>query len=292
MWDVQCPEDFDRYLNEQLKRLGTDHVDYYLFHALTGLRWEEIVLKFNLIEKAEAAVKDGRIGHLGFSFHDSYDAFTRIIDGYNGWALCQIQYNYMGTDVQAGIRGLRYAANKELAVVIMEPLLGGRLARPPKAVLPLFDEHPSPRSPSEWALRWLWDQPEVSLVLSGMNSMAQVRENLISADSSGVGLMTGEDRRFLERVKEKFLERAVVPCTKCGYCLPCPSGVNIPACFEYYNDGVMYDNLGPARFYYHRLLPEQQRASACTGCRKCESQCPQGIKIADIMPKIHAALTK
>jgi predicted aldo/keto reductase-like oxidoreductase len=161
VWLVESPADFDRLLNEQLAKLQTDHIDFYLLHALSGPRWRDIVLKHGLLERAEAALADGRIRHLGFSFHDEYEAFEEIVNGTDLWSFCQIQYNYMDTESQAGVRGLKLAASKGLAVVVMEPLMGGRLADPPKDILEAMNHFPTRRSPVEWALQWLWDQPEV-----------------------------------------------------------------------------------------------------------------------------------
>ena len=174
VWMVESPADFDRFLDEQLQKLQTDHIDFYLLHALSKGRWQDIVLKHNLLDKAAEALADGRIRHLGFSFHDDYAGFEEIVNGSELWSFCQIQYNYMDTENQAGTRGLKLAASKGLAVVIMEPLLGGRLADPPKDIREAMERFPVQRTPAEWALQWLWDQPEVSVVLSGMSTMAQV----------------------------------------------------------------------------------------------------------------------
>jgi predicted aldo/keto reductase-like oxidoreductase len=193
VWLVNEPDDFDKLLNEQLKKLKTNHIDFYLLHSLNQSRWRNIVLKHNLLAKAAAALADGRIRHLGFSMHDDYACFEEIVDGSDLWSFCQIQYNYMDIENQAGTRGLKLAASKGLAVVVMEPLLGGRLADPPKDIRAIMERFPVRRSPADWALQWLWDQPEVSVVLSGMCAMAQVKENLKSADTSRVqGLSEAE----------------------------------------------------------------------------------------------------
>jgi len=177
VWMVESAADFDRLLNEQLAKLQTSYIDFYLLHALSHSRWQDIVLKHDLLTRAEAALADGRIRHLGFSFHDEYEAFEEIVNGSDLWSFCQIQYNYMDTENQAGVRGLKLAADKGLAVVVMEPLMGGRLADPPKDILEVMDRFPARRTPVEWALEWLWVQPEVSVVLSGMSTMTQVEEN-------------------------------------------------------------------------------------------------------------------
>jgi predicted aldo/keto reductase-like oxidoreductase len=283
-------EDFDRYLDEQLKKLRTDHFDFYLLHALDKARWENIILKHNVLGRAEAALKDGRIGKLGFSFHDSYPVFKQIIDGYDGWAFCQIQYNYMDAENQAGTKGLRYAASKGLAVVVMEPILGGRLANPPSDVRRIFESSGSRRSPSEWALQWVWNQPEVSIVLSGMSSMAQVKENLESAGRSAVGSLGAGELKLIQNVRMKYAGLMPIPCTKCGYCMPCPNGINIPRNFEIYNDGFIHADPRTARFLYGRFLGKNERAGACQKCRKCEEKCPQKIPINEHMTKVHGVL--
>jgi predicted aldo/keto reductase-like oxidoreductase len=292
VWQIAKPEDFDAYLNEQLARLGTEHIDVYLFHALGAERWDKIVLRHGLIDRAEAAVKDGRIGHIGFSFHDKAAAFREIVDGYGGWSVCQIQYNYMDTENQAGTAGLKSAASKGIGVVVMEPLLGGRLAVPPKAAAEVFRASDRGWSPAEWALQWTWDQPEVSTVLSGMKAMTEVEENLRAAGRSASGSLAAADMALFERAKKALKERAAIPCTQCGYCRPCPSGVNIPRNFELYNDCVIYDDPAIPRAIYARFMPAGERASVCTACRECEEKCPQRIAISGFMPEVEAVLGK
>ena len=289
VWMIRKADDFDLFLDQQLTRLNMDHLDFYLLHALTRERWES-VLSLGVLPRAEAALKDGRIGSLGFSFHDTTAVFKHIVDGYDGWTICQIQYNYMDTENQAGIAGLKYAASKGLAVVVMEPLLGGRLANPPTPVRELFESFPKKRSPAEWGLQWVWDQPEVSVVLSGMSAMAQVVANVRAASRSAVASFGVAEHDLIRRVRQVYLEKMPIPCTKCGYCLPCPNGVNIPRNFELYNDGCIHEDPGTSRLYYERFLREAERASACTQCRICEEKCPQGIPIAEWMPKVHAVL--
>ncbi len=289
VWMVERGEDFDRFLAEQMRRLRTDHIEYYLFHGLNARRWEAIG-ELGLLARAEAAVKDGRIGGIGFSFHDDFATFKEIVDGYEGWALCQIQYNYMDTENQAGTRGLSYAAEKGLPVVVMEPLLGGNLARPPREIAAIFEGFPVRRTPAQWALLWLWEQPGISVVLSGMSDMQQLEENLLTAELSATHALNAEELALLEKVRGKFAERAAVPCTACGYCMPCPSGVNIPEVFALYNSLVMYDDQLTPRFRYHRFLEEKERAAACTQCGECEEKCPQAIKVSELMPEVHAVL--
>jgi hypothetical protein len=289
VWMVESPSDFDKLLGEQLRKLQTDHIDFYLLHSLNKSRWRDIVLKHDLLAKAAAAIADGRIRHLGFSFHDDYEAFEEIVQGSDLWSFCQIQYNYMDTETQAGMRGLKLAASRGLAVVIMEPLLGGRLADPPKDIRAIMESFPE-RSPAEWALQWLWDQPEVSVVLSGMTTMQQVEENLLSANRSCPDSFTAPEHELIAQARELYRARTVIPCTKCGYCMPCPNGVNIPGNFEYFNYAHLFDDLAGARFKYKVFLTEEQRSSACIACGTCEELCPQKIAIREWMPKVTALL--
>lgn len=290
VWLVESPADFDRLLNEQLAKLQTSSIDFYLLHALSHGRWQDIVLKHKLLDRAEAALADGRIRHLGFSFHDDYPAFEEIVNGSNLWSFCQIQYNYMDDENQAGVRGLKLATDKGLGVVVMEPLMGGRLANPPKDVLEAMESFPVRRTPVEWALQWLWNQPEVSVILSGMSTMAQVEENLNFADRSCPLSFTPAEQALIAQVREKYRARTAIPCSKCGYCMPCPNGVNIPGNFEYFNYAHLYDNLEDARFKYQIFLTEAQRSSACIACGVCEELCPQKIEISQWMPKVTTLL--
>jgi uncharacterized protein len=289
MMMVRKPEDFDNFLSEQLKRLQLDHIDFYLLHGIGRKTWK-MIKEMDIISKAEAAVRDGRIGHIGFSFHDDPKAFIDIIDGYDKWEFCQVQYNYMDTEHQAGTKGVQYAASKGIPVIVMEPLLGGRISNPPAEVRKIFDGYGTKRSPAEWALQWVWDQTGVTFLLSGMSNMEQLEENLKAADELSTKHLSAKDMELISRVRAEFLKRVAIPCTKCGYCMPCPQGVNIPGVFELYNNGVMYDNMIPSRFSYGRFFQETERASACIKCGQCEEKCPQGIKISELMPMIHEKL--
>ena len=213
VWLIKKPKDFDKYLDEQLKRLRTDHIDFYLFHALNKKAWEKTVVKHSLLDRAERARERGKILHLGFSFHDDYAAFKKIVDGHDGWDFCQIQYNYMDTENQAGTKGLKYAASKGLGVVVMEPLLGGRLANPPRPIQYIIETDRRKRSPADLALQWVWNQPEVSLVLSGMNTFRQVSRNIASAGTSGVGSFGKRDLKLIDRIKRKYAQMIPIPCT-------------------------------------------------------------------------------
>ena len=276
VWLVQSADDFDRLLNTQLERLQTDHIDFYLLHALSLDRWKNIVLKYNLLDKMEQAKRDGRIRHIGFSFHDTNRAFHEILDGYSGWDFCQIQYNYVDTDNQAGQEGLHAAAAKGLGVVIMEPLLGGRLANAPDRVKACL---PQDRSPVEAALDFLWTQPEVSLLLSGMSDEMQVAENMMYASRAEVGMLPAEEFTKYGKAKAVFDHMALVHCTGCGYCMPCPFGVEIPTVFSCYNRTVA-DGEKKAWAAYE---PVQGKAELCRACGKCEKVCPQHIEIRKVL---------
>jgi uncharacterized protein len=290
VWMVSSPADFDKLLDEQLKKLQTDHIDFYLLHALSKNRWHDIVLKHNLLAKSAEALADGRIRHLGFSFHDESQNFEEIVNGSDLWSFCQIQYNYMDTENQAGISGLKLAASKGLAVVVMEPLLGGRLADPPKVIREKMEAFPVKRSPAEWALQWLWDQPEVSVVLSGMSTMQQVDEDLQYANASRIGAFGAAEMELIAQATEQYRARTVVPCTRCNYCMPCPNGVHIPGNFDFFNYAHLFDDVQGARFRYSVFLSAQQRSSSCIECHECEDKCPQKIPISEWMPKVAALL--
>jgi len=286
-WMVNSQDDMVKYLDEQLKRLQTDHVDFYLLHGLNKERWAKM-RELGALDWAERAIDGGKVRHLGFSFHDDLETFRGIIDGYGGWTLCQIQYNFENEELQAGTKGLEYAADKGLAVVIMEPLLGGYLVNPPVEVQGVWDS--DKRNPVDMALQWLWNKPAVSVVLSGMSAMEQVQQNVESASASGVGSLKEEDLSLVRRVHDKYAEIRPIPCTKCEYCMPCPNGVNIPRNFELYNQGIAYNKMDKSRRAYERHMPENERASACKGCRTCEEKCPQGIAISEWMPRVHNEL--
>lgn len=289
-WLVKTADDFDRLLNEQLDRLQTDHIDFYLLHALNKESWPGM-RGLGVLQWAEGAIADGRIGHLGFSFHDSAELFKEIVDAYDGWTFCQIQYNYMDEEFQAGTRGLEYAAEKGIAVIAMEPVRGGRLAgTPPPEVQALWERAPMQRTPADWALQWVWNRPEVSLLLSGMSTMEQVQQNLASAEQSDAGRLTPEELALIAQVKTTYARLSPVGCTDCKYCMPCPAGVNIPRNFETYNEAFMYGiEHGLNGFSW---IPEEQRAGACTQCSACESHCPQNLPIMELLKKVDQRLAK
>jgi len=284
-WLVDSQADMDGFLDEQLGKLQTDRIDFYLLHGLRKARWPKL-RELDVFEWAENALADGRIGHLGFSFHDEYELFREIIDSYDGWTLCQIQYNYMDTHYQAGTKGLRYATSKGLAVVVMEPIAGGMLAvKPPEAVQAIWDEAETKRSPAEWALQWVWNHPEVSLALSGMSTMDHVIENVESAGRSGPGTLTEAELGLIDRVREKYLEYGFIGCTACGYCLPCTEDLDIPQIFALYNEYYMKGRDREVLSRYGEGVPPEIQAGRCARCGRCEELCPQQLPIRDLLAR-------
>ena len=289
IWLINQPDDFDRMLDEQLKRLQTDTIDFYLLHALDKGSWSK-VQKLGLLQKSEKALADGRIRYLGFSFHDNLQTFKQIVDGYDAWTFCQIQYNYLDIDFQAGTAGLQYAADKGLAVVVMESLRGGKLALDLPSTRPIWAESAKKRTPADWAFQWLWNQPEVTLALSGMGMMQQVEENIASADVSGTGTLNADELAMFSKAREAIEATSPIPCTSCEYCLPCPNGVAIPRNFASYNQVAMFGDIADSRFGYKAWIPDEQKASACIQCDECLSKCPQQIAISTWMPVVHEVL--
>lgn len=278
-FSIEKEEDFDRILNEQLKKLDIECIDFYLMHALDKNRWKDIVLKFDLLSKLEKAKADGKIRHIGFSFHDDLQTFKNIIDGFDKWEFCQIQLNYIDIEHQAGIAGLEYAYEKGLGIVVMEPLLGGKLAVPPiNAAKALSDE----KTPVEWALDFLWNRKEVSFMLSGMGEITQVKQNIEYADCSAVGMLSDNDIKMFENAKRVFDTMALVPCTKCSYCMPCPFGLDIPKIYEAYNTSASADKKKASEMYAKLKV----KADKCRACRKCEGVCPQSIETSLLMKDI------
>lgn len=285
---VKEPSDFDKYLDLQLEKLGTDRIDFYLLHALTGKRWQECKDNdvFAFIDRARAA---GKIKYIGFSFHDQLPAFKEIADAY-AWDFCQIQLNYMNENYQAGLEGLHYAAAKGLPVVIMEPLLGGRLAKSGTGALAeIWNSAPVKRTPVDWALRWLWNKPEVTVILSGMSTMEHVEENMQIAQDAMPNTLTAAELAVIDKAKQYYLARTKVDCTACGYCADCPGKVRISTIFELYNDAFMYDEHDSARRWYKQMADNSRDFSACIDCGKCEEVCPQHLEIRKHIKVFHEA---
>ncbi len=284
-WLIKSQDDMERCFKEQLTRLKTNFVDFYLLHGLDKEGWQKLS-DLKVLEWEEKKVEEGKIGALGFSFHDDYDTFKHIVDSYDHWTLCQIQYNYSDADYQAGMKGLRYASSKGLAVVVMEPIAGGRLAiKPPKPVQDLFEQSPIKKTAAALALQWVWNQPEVSVVLSGMSAMEQVVENVETASQSFPGVLTDDELELLDRIASKYRELGFVGCTGCRYCIPCPEGVNIPEIISLYNEYYVKGRSDELESkYWEHITPESQ-AKRCKRCRKCEELCPQHLPVSDVLSK-------
>ncbi len=278
-------EDMEKMLSMQLKKLQTDHIDYYLLHGLEEESWKKL-LGFGVFEFLEKAKADGKVVNLGFSFHGSLETFKEIVDAYD-WVMCQILYNFLDMKLQAGTKGLKYAASKNLAVMIMEPLRGGTLAdKLPDEVKQFYDAAKIQRSPAEWGLRWVWNHPEVTLALSGMNDEKHVAENIKAAETALPCLMKRGELAVIKNVAESFRRLMKVPCTGCQYCMPCPFGVNIPSSFRIYNDYYMFGDEQSSRAMYAMMLMggltgKRSDASLCKECKKCMERCPQHIAIPE-----------
>lgn len=282
----------DKVFAEELSRLRTDYIDYYLMHMFTDYaEWERLrgLGIEDWIAQKKAA---GAIRSIGFSYHGESGMFLKILDAYD-WDFCQIQYNYLDEHTQAGRTGLRAAAERGIPVIIMEPLRGGKLVELPGEAKKALADSGRGWSPAELGLRWLWDQPEVTCVLSGMNSEEMVRENIRVASGAQPGCLTGEDRELVERVKAAIRKRERVGCTGCRYCMPCPAGVDIPGNFHYYDLMYLEGRKSSARFEFARnlgLRKDPAFASQCVGCGKCESHCPQHIPIRQKLKEADRAL--
>lgn len=278
---VKSVEGAEKMFQEELRRLQTDYIDYYLMHMLTDVDTWEKLKTMGILTWLEEKKKSGAIRNLGFSYHGNTAMFQQLVDVYD-WDFCQIQYNYMDEFSQAGREGLQYANKKGLPVIIMEPLRGGRLVNLlPKSAKKLFEQDAFKRTPAEMAFRWLYNQPEVTCVLSGMNSMEMVEENVKTAEYATAGHFTAEDEQLLERVKAEIKKTVKVYCTGCGYCMPCPSGVDIPVTFRCYNEMYSETKRGARKEYLQctAFRKNQSSASGCIRCGKCEKHCPQQIEI-------------
>jgi predicted aldo/keto reductase-like oxidoreductase len=281
-WLVNSQQDMDKYLNEQLARLKTN-IDFYLLHGLTKERWQKLK-ELNVTTWAEKKKDEGKFSHFGFSFHDTYDVFRDIIDSYDGWALCQILYNYVDADRQAGTEGLEYVASKGLAVIVMEPIAGGRLAiSPPTQVQSLWKKAKIKRTPAELALLWVWNHPEVSVALSGMSTMKQVIENMKTANRSVPPTLSQEELGFVDRLAQKYKKLGFIGCTGCRYCMPCDQGVSIPEIIAFVNESSVKDGSEEVKTKYHEHIKAESQAGKCIKCGKCEQRCPQKLPIRDIL---------
>lgn len=278
---IKSKDDAEKYFREELRRLRTDHVDYYLMHMLTDVKTWERLKGLGIDTWLKEKVANGAIRQVGFSYHGNSDMFCQLVDVYN-WDFCQIQYNYLDEHSQAGRKGLQYAAEKGIPVVIMEPLRGGRLVNNlPEKAQKLFKDFEIKRTPAEWAFRWLWNQPEVTCVLSGMNSLEMVCENVKNAADARVGEFGEKEEALFRKVIEAINEKMKVGCTGCGYCMPCPKKVDIPGTLSAYNKRYTDNSFTSLKEYLMctALRKDSTSAANCVECGLCEKHCPQGIQI-------------
>ena len=296
-WEIKSIKDADRIFDEQRRDLKTEKIDAYLIHNLQR-SFRNIFLECRLADWAWKKKEKGEIDYVGFSFHDDYAFFTEIVDSFDHWDFCQIQYNYIGENVQAGTQGIQYAANKGLSVVIMEPLFGGALAKPAGKMGQLLKSEGKGFNPVDLALRWLWNRPDIAVVLSGMSALAQVKQNVAIAEKGIIGNLTAEEQAFIGKLQRAYEESQPIKCTKCGYCSKdCPAGVDIPYNFELYNNFVAagaidkktLKNTSLPKLLYDAMKPEQ-KADRCTECGKCETVCPQQLPIRELLAKTHQSL--
>ena len=293
-WSVKTREDMDRILEEQLSKLQVDSIDYYLVHGIMGQDVWDRLKGLGIIEFLDQAIASGKVKNVGFSCHSNLSTFKNVVDDYD-WTMCQIQYNYLDEYVQAGREGLMYATERDIAVFVMEPLRGGSLvSRLPKKVELEWNKSSVKRSPAEWALKWILNHEEVTCVLSGMNVDEHIKENIKVASETEVNSLTEEEINRIESVRDLYKSLTKIPCTACAYCMPCPAGVNIPLCFEKYNDKYMFGSLGARVMYQVQLngvmSDGNNMASKCVNCGLCESHCPQHIEIREELKQVSRKL--
>jgi uncharacterized protein len=287
IWNITKHEDFEKYLDEELVRLGTDHVDVYLLHNMNHGHWEK-VKKYDGLTFLDKMVQKGKIAHKAFSIHNTLSAFKEIVDAYD-WEMAQIQLNILDEAQQVGTEGLKYAAAKGMAVVAMEPLRGGFMLNTiPNEVHNLINEYPEKRSLVEWCFRWLYNMPEVSVILSGTSNLQQLKDNLKIFEASAPNVMSEEDLNLVNKIREAYEEKKSIGCTSCRYCIPCPHGVAIPEIFKLYNSyQLMKSHWVDKGVYRISFVPGGSGADQCISCGICEERCPQTLKIPELLKKVH-----
>ncbi|MDF2530583.1 MAG: aldo/keto reductase [Clostridia bacterium] len=288
IWLIKSIEDCDKYLDEQLHRLQVDSIDYYLLHAMNKERWNTVT-QLGILKFLDKAVMEGKIKHVGFSFHEEIDFFKEMVNAYD-WALCQVQFNYM--EDRRWEEEIKYAASKDIAVVVMEPLLGGKLAaNQPAEIKAEFSKTNTNRTPAEWALRWVLNHPEVTLLLSGMSDMEQVKENLQIMDSATVNNLSIEELKTIDKVRDIYEAKTKVKCTGCNYCVPCPNNIPIPNIFGLYNESNIYNVGEQSKAFYKRVMKAEKGVLSCVECGICETKCPQKLPIIQHLKEAHEHLT-
>lgn len=287
VWMARSEEDLDKIFQDQLKRLEVDCIDKYLVHNINAQMWKR-ALKFNTLDYLEKKKAEGKIKQIGFSFHDEFEVFEEVIKAYP-WDFCQIQLNYMDTDFQAGVKGLKLAGSMNIPVIIMEPLKGGKLTDVlPQSIQDLWNQAPVKRTPAEWALRWVADFPEVLTVLSGMTTMEQVDENIRILSEADLGSLTETEQKIIKNVADAYNNLIQYSCTGCKYCMPCPVKIDIPDLIGRYNDWFVFEGNQKIRDDFYTWVHPKARPSACEACKACESHCPQHLPISGIMTKAKA----
>jgi len=291
MWLINNKEDLQKYFDEQLRRLQTDIIDMYHLHSLDKISWKT-VKAHDVLRFLDKILEDGKIRYAGFSFHDELPLFKEIVDSYP-WTFCLIHLNYVDDDFQAGIKGLEYAYKRGLAIIIMEPLRGGKLAQKvPEEILKIIKRTKREQTPAQFALRWLYNREEVNCVLSGMSTIEQVKENIEFASEEHRNMLSAAELQFYAKAKELFRSRIKVNCTQCGYCMPCPQKIPISFILELYNDAYMYNAIDDSQRAYRVFIKPENRADRCTACAECEDKCPQKVPIAEYMKKADEVLGK
>jgi len=286
---IDSSANLDRYLEQQLKWLKADGIDFFLLGGLNRESWPRLK-ELDVLAWAEGAMADGRIGRLGFSFHDHFQVLRGILGDYDGWTLAQFQYSYMDADYQPGVSGLRYAADKGLAVVAAEPLRGGRLTKePPPSVAKVWATAPQRRPLVEWGLRWAWNHPAVATAVSDMSTMEQVKENIALADKAKPDSLTVAEEVLISRARDAYRKLRPIPCTTCRGCMPCPQGIDVPRLFELYNDAIMYDDMEAAQAIYQM---ERHDIDSCNQCGLCVDACGREIPILDWLKELSGARAK
>jgi len=285
VWMANSHEELEQLFEKQLSSLQTDYLDLCFLHNMDHGNWET-AKKYNVLQLFDKKIKEGKIRHIGFSCHGDFNNFKEICDSYD-WEFCLLQHNYMDHDYQAGIAGVEYAAQKGLGLLIMEPLKGGQLAKePPESVQKIWDRENSERSAARWGLAYLYNKPEVSCVLSGMNDMDMLKENIETAEMFDTGCLSEEELALYPEVKAEYEKLIKIPCTRCQYCIPCPMDVDIPANFEYYNMGHMYNSIESSRNFYNRPYFLTRKSTRCINCGACLEKCPQHLNIPELLKMI------
>lgn len=292
IWNINCYEDFEKYLDEELIRLGTDYVDVYLLHNLNHGHWEK-VKKFDGLTFLDKMIQKGKIRHKAFSIHNTLDAFKEIVDSFD-WEMAQIQLNILDENQNIGVQGLKYASDKGMAAVIMEPLRGGfMLNNVPDEVNTILESYPEKRSLVEWCFRWLYNMPEVTMILSGASSMEQLKDSLRIFEGASSNVMTEEDQKLIRKIREAYEKNNSIGCTGCRYCMPCPKNVAIPEIFKLYNSyNLMKEHWVDRGTYRISIAPGGTGADKCVNCGACVSKCPQNLAIPELLKKVHTEFMK